>query len=134
MYHLDRSVVDERTFGILAALQHCVSVRVHFACDYAFASLPVVICMCIVACTYCVRKPAGVVNTPNSEQCRQGSVITNDDCRWSMVIAAFWDALATQGGAKRLSARRPAQHSPSAIGGKPPTALAILLHPNSLPH
>ena len=48
----------------------CVSVRVHFA----FASLPVVIRMCIVACTYCVRKPAGVVNTPNSEQCRQGSV------------------------------------------------------------
>ena len=77
MYHLDRSVVDECTFGILATLVAvcvCVSVHVHFACDCAFASLPIVIRMCIVACTYCVRKPAGVVNTPNSEQCRQGSV------------------------------------------------------------
>ena len=27
-----------------------------------------------------------------------------------------------------LSARRPAQHSPSAIGGTPPTALHVLLH------
>ena len=55
MYHLDRSVVDERTLGFLLHLQQCVcvSVRVHFACDCAFASLPV-ICVCSIAhCMLC---------------------------------------------------------------------------------
>ena len=50
---LDRSVSEHLPFGIVAALQRCVSVRVHFAYDFAFASLPV-ICVCSIArCMLC---------------------------------------------------------------------------------
>ena len=100
MYHLDRSVVDERTFGILAALAAvcvcvCVSVRVHFVCDCAFDSLPVVIRTCIVVCVYFVRKPIGRVHTPKRANESPVKSDSNGDYRWSKVVAANWDPPAT---------------------------------------
>ena len=93
--------------GFLLHLQQCVcvSVRVHFACDCAFASLPVVIRVCIVVCVYFVRKPTGLVHTPKHVKESPVKSDSNGDCRWSKVVAAFWDALATPHAATLMSAQ-----------------------------
>ena len=68
-------------------------VRVHFAYDFAFASLPV-ICVCSIARCCFVKKPVGFVHTPNSEQCRLESVTT-----WGLQVEqgshSVWDPPAT---------------------------------------
>ena len=66
-----------------------------FVCGFAFASLPVVIRMCIVVCVYFVRKPTSLVHTPKRVKESPVKSDSNGDCRWSKVVAAFWDALAT---------------------------------------
>ena len=83
--------------GFLLHLQQCVcvSVRVHFACDCAFDSLPVVIRTCIVVCVYFVRKPIGRVHTPKCVNESPVKSDSNGDYKWSKVVAANWDPPAT---------------------------------------
>ena len=97
MYHLDRFVVDERTFGILAALAAVCVVCLRVC-------ICVWLCVCLLACcdpyVYCglyilCKEACRCIEYSEFRAVSPRKCDTTGDCRWSTVVAAFWDALAT---------------------------------------